>query len=227
LAARNGQLQKAPALGEIVRSSSATLGGIAAPAGGTAVSGDVMSTAKGGGALVQFSAGSQIELGENSSVTLSGTPDHVLAKVDRGTVTVQTPGPEAVVVETAQCRVDAAGQGSVSYSATLGPEGGVSITARHGILAATEISDGQSHALAEGETWTCPSAAASAQTREEGRPVGGEAAGQAPAPKPQAHSNTGLLVVLIGGGVAAGIGAALAGGGKGGGGGGPASPSAP
>jgi hypothetical protein len=242
VAARNGQSQQATAVGQVVRSMSASLGGIAVPSGGTVVSGDTMSTAKGGGALVQFAAGSQIELGEDSSVTFGGAPGHVLVKFDHGTVTVGAAGPGTVVVETAQCRVEPAGQGSVSYMVTApmvagptvtaptvtGPAGaGASITAQHGALGVTEIASGQSHPLAEGETWTCPNAPAAAQTREEGRPGAGEQAGQAPAPQPAKHSNTGLLVLLLGGGAAAGIGAAVAAGGKGGGGGGPASPSAP
>ncbi len=228
-AARGGQLQTKPALGQVIRSSSATIGGTAVPSGGTIISGDIMSTVAGGAALVEFSAGNQIELGENSIVTFRGTPDHVLASVDHGSITVRATVPGAVVVETLQCRMSSTGQASVSYSISAPPGSTtVSVKALQGAINIGEIGTQQTHAVGEGETWTCPSAV-TAQTREEGAPGAGEQAGQAPAPAPSVskHSNTGLLVLLIGGGVAGGIAAAVAGGGKGGGGGGPASPSAP
>lgn len=225
--ARAGQLETKPSLGQIVRSSSATLGGTAVPAGGTVVSGDIMSTAAGGSALVEFSGGDQVELGENTIVTFSGTPTHVVATVDHGNVTVRAPVAGGVVLETLRCRISPAGQGSASYQVTA-PPGSTSISVRgiQGSVSVGELGAAQGHALQAGKVWSCPAVAAG-QAREEGAPSAGEQAGQAGAPAVSSHSNTGLLVLLLGGGAAAGIGAALAAGGKGGGGGGPASPSAP
>lgn len=225
-ASHNAQIQKPQALGQVVRSSAASLGGVVVPSGGTLVAGDVMSTAKGGGALVRFAADSQIDVLEDTTVTFSGTPDHVLAKVEHGAVVGGASGADAIVIETPQCRVQSAGQGSTSYSVSVASGGVATITAAHGTVAVTEISSAQRHVVGENETWTCPNPAAAGQPREESKPGAGEQAGQAPAPAPS-HSNTGLLVLLIGGGAAAGIGAAVAAGGKGGSSGGPASPSAP
>jgi len=227
LANGGGQLQTKPALGQLVRSSSATIGGIAVPSGGTIVSGDIMSTPTGGGALVEFSAGNQVELGQDSIVTFSGTPDHALLTVDHGSITVRVAAPGAVVVETLLCRVASTGGTAVSYSVAAPPGSTTTeIRSLQGSIDVTEMGTSQTHAVGPGGTWTCPAGAA-AQTREAGAPGAGEQAGQAPAPTVSKHSNTGLLVLLIGGGVAGGIAAAAAGGGKGGGGGGPASPSAP
>ncbi|HEV2424586.1 MAG TPA: hypothetical protein VGZ29_07150 [Terriglobia bacterium] len=226
-AAHAGQLQTKPPLGQIVRSSSATLGGTAIPAGGTIVSGDIMSIAAGGGALVEFPGGNQIDLGENTIVTFSGTPDHVVATVDHGNVTVRAPAAGGVVVETVRCRIASTGQGGASYQVTA-PPGSTSISV-HGLQGAVSVGElgaAQAHALKAGEDWSCPAVAAG-RAREEGAPSAGEQAGQAGAPAVSSHSNTGLIVLLLGGGAAVGIGAALAAGGKGGGGGGPASPSAP
>jgi ferric-dicitrate binding protein FerR (iron transport regulator) len=226
-AARRGQLQTKPALGQVVRASSATIGGTAVPSGGTIISGDILSTATGGGALVEFSAGNQVELSENSIVTFSGTTDHVLVTVDHGNITVHAAAPGAVVVETLLCRMASTGGTGVSYSVAAPPGSTTAdIKSLQGSIDVTEMGTSQTHTVGQGETWTCPAAAA-AQTREAGAPGAGEQAGQAPAPTVSKHSNTGLLVLLIGGGVAGGIAAAAAGGGKGGGGGGPASPSAP
>jgi hypothetical protein len=226
-AAGGFQIQTKPALGQVVRASSATIGGTAVPSGGTILSGDILSTATGGAGLVEFSAGNQVELGENSIVTFSGTPDHVLLTVDHGTIKVRTAAPGAVVVETLLCRVDTTGGAGGAYSVAA-PSGSTTaeIKSLQGSLDVTEMGTSQTHTVAQGGTWTCPAAAA-AQTREAGAPGAGEQAGQAPAPAVSKHSNTGLLVLLIGGGVAGGIAAAAAGGGKGGSSGGPASPSAP
>lgn len=224
-AARSGQLQTKPSLGQIVRASAATLGGTAVPAGGTIVSGDIMSTAGGGAALVEFSGGNQIELGENTIVTFSGAPGHVVAMVDHGNLTVRAPVAGGVVVETLRCRIASTGQGSASYQVTASPGSpSASVHGLQGRVSVGELGAAQGHALQAGEVWSCPAPAAG-QAREEGAPSAGEQAGQAGAPAVTAHSKTGLLVLLLGGGAAAGIGAALAGG-KGGG-GGPASPSAP
>jgi len=226
-AARNGQLQTKPALGQIVRSSSAMLGGTAVPSGGTIVSGDIMSTPAGGGALVGFSGGNQVELGENTIVTFGGTPDHVIATLDHGEITVRAPIAGGVAVQTVQCNIVSAAQGSASYQ-IMAPPGSTSIQVSgvQGEVSVAETGAAQGHVVHAGETWSCPAVSAG-QAREEGAPSAGEQAGQAGAPTVTSHSNTGLLVLLLGGGAAAGIGAALAAGGKGGGGSGPASPSAP
>lgn len=223
-AARSGQLQTKPSLGQIVRSSSATLGGTAVPGGGTIVSGDIMSTAAGGAALVEFSDGNQIDLGENTIVTFSGTPGHVVATLDHGNVAVRALNAGVVVVQTVRCNIASTGQGSASYQ-IMAPPGSTSIQVS-GVQGEVSVAEtgGQGHVVHAGETWSCPAVLAG-QAREEGAPSAGEQAGQAGAPTVTAHGHTGLLVLLLGGGAAAGIGAALAGG-KGGG-GGPASPSVP
>ena len=226
-AANGRQLQTKQALGQVVRASSATIGGTAVPSGGTIATGDIMSTATGGGALVEFSAGNQVELGENSIVTFRGTPDHVLVTVDHGSITVRAAVPGAVVAETLLCRVASTGGTSASFSVTASAGSTTAdIKSLKGSIDVTETGTSRTHPVAQGVTWTCPAAPA-AQTREAGAPGAGEQAGQAPVPTASKHSDTGLLVLLIGGGVAGGIAATAAGGGKGGGGGGPASPSAP
>ncbi len=226
-AARGGQLQTKPALGQIVRSSGAMLGGTAVPSGGTIVSGDIMSTGPGGAALVEFSAGNHVELAQNTIVTFSGTPEHVLATLDHGSIIVHAAAQGAIVVEALLCRVASTASAAVSYSVT-GPPGSTSVDVQSlaGAVDVSEMGTGQSHTVGQGQTSTCPSAAAT-QAREGGAPGPGEQAGPAPAPTVSSHSKTPILVLLIGGGVAGGIAAALAGGGKGGGGGPPASPSSP
>jgi len=224
-AAASGQNPK-PALGQIVRALLASIDGIPVPSGGTVVAGDTLATAKAGGALVKFSSASQLEVAEDTSVTLNGTPSHVETKLSQGSVTASVQGTSYLAVETSQCRVEPAEATGAVYSVTLLPGVSASVTATHGRLTLVEAASGIHRALAEGQPGSCPSAASAAR-QEEGAPSPSQASGQAAPPTPAAHgSNTTLLLLLVGGGAAAGIAAAAAGG-HGGGGGGPASPSAP
>src|SRR5215469_10714957 len=115
------------ALGQVVRSSLASLGGISVPSGGTVVSGDTLTTAKGGGALVKFSTNSQLEVSEDTSVTLLGAPGHLQFNLGQGTVQVAVQGPDYLAVETSQCRVEPAGPGGATYSVTLPSNGNATV----------------------------------------------------------------------------------------------------
>ena len=221
---------QAPAqvLGQIVKSSAASIGGVLVPGGGTLLSGDTLSTSAGGGALVKFSRAGQVELEENSSVSFSGTPAHVVARITRGTAVVQTSDQESLAVETPACAMHSAAPGGAVFSVTVSSPASASITARKGSVSLTETASGKAHLLAAGSTSACPNITSGAGP-EEGKLAPGERAGQAPpaaGPAAGGSSHTGLLLVVLGVGAAAGVGAALAGG-HGGGGGGPASPSAP
>jgi hypothetical protein len=225
-----GKPQTPPVIGQIVQASGTTNDGVAALGGGTVLAGDTLATAQGGAALVRTPGGGQVEVSENTIVGFSGSPGQVVAKIAQGTIVVQGPNPEFLVVETAQCRIRPAEQASATLAVSVSSGGNATITARTGSISVTGIASGQARTLAQGETFVCPNAPAPpAQGREESAPAPGEQAGQAPpsqAPAPK-HSNTALLLLLLGGGAAAGIGAAVAAGGHGGSSGGPASPSAP
>ncbi|HUI40767.1 MAG TPA: hypothetical protein VL523_02245 [Terriglobia bacterium] len=221
-AAQTGPSQ---ALGQIVSASSASIAGVAMPGGGTLVSGNTLSTAAGGAALVKFSANGQVELSENTSAAFSGTPGHVLAKISQGALVATAAGPEALVTETSQCRIQPQGPGGATYAVNVSSSAAATVTARQGTLVMVEIASGRRRVLAEGETVGCPLLAARAGQEQKVQPAPGEQAGQAAPSASPAHSHTGLLVLLLGGGAAAGAGIAL--GGHGGGSGAPASPSAP
>ena len=231
LSAAGGAQNAKPALGQIVRSSLASLGGIQIPSGGTVVSGDTLTTAKAGGALVKFSATSQLDVSADTSVTLNGTPSHLVAKLGQGTVTATVQGSSYLAVETSGCRIEPSEPAGATYSVTLPTDASASasatVTASHGSVSLVETATGAHRLLPEGQSSACPAVVPAAR-REEAAPAPSQSAGQAPPASPAAHggSNTTLLLLLVGGGAAAGIGAAAAGG-HGGGGGGPASPSSP
>jgi hypothetical protein len=223
-AVASGQNAK-PALGQIVSSSLASLGGIPVPSGGTVVSGDTLTTAKAGGALLKFSVTSQLEVSEDTSVTLLGTSSHLLARLAHGTVTATAQAPSYLEVETSGCRIEPAEPTGASYSVALPPGTSATVTASHGSVSIVETATSTHRVLPEGQSAAC-SALAPVAHQEEGAPAPSQSAGQAPpaAGAPAHKSNTTLWLLVLGGGAAAGIGAALGGHG---GGGVPASPSSP
>jgi hypothetical protein len=233
-----GNSQGPQVLGKIVSSSATSLGGVAAPSGSTVLSGDTLSTSADGTALVRFTAASQVELSENTSVSFSGTPAHVRLKIAQGTVGAMQSDPDSLLIETSQCTLQPAKAGNASYSVSVLPGTSAKVIALNGTVLAAESDSGHAFIISEGETSACPNAAAFAPRvsppssspgpREEVKPAPSVPAGQAsPSPEAPKHSNTSLWLLLLGGGAAAGIGAAVAAGGHGGGGGGPASPSTP
>ena len=221
--------QGPPVLGQIIRSSAASVSGVSVPSGGTLLAGDVVTTSAGGGALIKFSTNRQMELSENTAVSFSGIPDQVVARVSQGTVVAEQADPDSLVIETSACRLQPARRESVAYSVTVSPGASANISARQGTLLAAETVSGRAYILGQGETSSCPRlAAAPVPERPEAiTPEPPVRAGQAPpSTVAAAGSHTGLLLVILGLGGAAGAGLALAGG-HGGGGGTPASPSAP
>lgn len=224
-----GKPQGAPVIGQIVLSSGATVDGVPALNGSTLLAGDTIATPTGRGALVKVPGNAQVELSENTIVSFSGTPGHVVAKIAQGNIIAQEPDTDTLAIETSQCRIRAVAQGNATCEVSVPPGGSATITARSGSISIVGIGSVQERSLAQGETFVCPNvpAAAAPQAPEESKPAPGEAAPQAPPSEAPKHSNTSLWLLLLGGGAAAGIGAAVAAGGHGGGGGGPASPSAP
>ena len=217
------------AIGQIISSSGASVGGVAVPGPGTVLPGDTLSTAKGGSALVRIPASTQVSLGEGTTVTFSSQSGHAVARISSGLLLADTDDVDSLNVETPRCRIAPAQPGRVAYLVSVSTDGSSVFTARHGAASVAETSSGRSSTLPEGETEACapPSAPVPEQEKEEAEPAPSEPAGQAPPNPTAAHHGSSGILILAGVGAAAAVGVAVAAGGKGGGGGGPASPSAP
>jgi hypothetical protein len=217
------------AIGQIISSSGASVGGVPVPGPGTVLAGDTLSTAKGGAALVKISPNTQVSLAGETTVNFSSPSGRPLARISSGTILAETEGTDSLNVEAPACRITTAQPGKASYSVSVLADGSTTVTARHGAASLTEIGSGESRTLPEGEMAACPpqSSAYPGQEKEEPKPAPSEPAGQA-APHPAAtpHGSSGILI-LVAVGAAAGVAVAVAAGGKGGGSGAPASPSAP
>ena len=218
------------AIGQIISSSGASVGGVPVPGAGTVLAGDTLSTTKGGAALVKISANTQVSLAEQTTVNFSSPSGHPLARISSGMVLAETEGSDSLNIETPRCRIAPAQPGKATYLVSVSADGSSMVTTRHGAALVTEISSGRSSTLPEGEAEACaaPSSPVLEQEREEARPAPSERASQAPPPNPvPAHHGSSGILILVGVGGAAAVGVALAAGGKGGGGSGPASPSSP
>jgi len=217
------------AIGQIISSSGASVGGVPVPGPGTVLAGDTLSTAKGGTALVKISANTQVSLAGETTVNFSSLSGHPLARISSGIVLAETEGSDSLNIETPRCRLAPAQPGKATYLVSVSRDGSSTFTARHGAALVTEISSGRSSTLPEGESEACapPSSPVLEQERAEAQPAPSEPASQAPPnPVPAHHGSSGMLI-LVGVGGAAAVGVAVAAGGKGGGGSGPASPSTP
>jgi len=224
------------AIGQIISSSGASVGGVPVPGPGTVLAGDTLSTAKGGTALVKISASTQVSLAEGTTVNFSNPSGHPLARILSGIVLADTDGPNSLNIETPRCRIAPAQAGKATYLVSVSPDGSSTLTARHGTALVTEISSGRSNILPEGETEACAAPASPVleqerpvleQERAEAQPAPSEPASQA-APHPvTTHRGSSGILILAAVGAAAGVGIAVGASGKGGGGSGPASPSAP
>src|SRR6516162_1125278 len=143
------------AIGQIISSSGASVGGVPVPGPGTVLAGDTLSTAKGGTALVKISANTQVSLAGETTVNFSSLSGHPLARIFSGIVLAETEGSDSLNIETPRCRIAPAQPGKATYLVSVSPDGSSTFTARHGAALVTEISSGRSSTLPEGESEAC------------------------------------------------------------------------
>ncbi len=212
-------------IGKVASSSGASLRGIAIPGEGTILSGDTLSTNKGGGALVELSPTVRASLSEETSVRLQNVGGHLSAQMSSGTLVTETSGKDALVVETPKYKINPVEQGKSVYVVAMLPDKSTVIAAPSGQVSITEISSSRSYLLSEGQYVQIPGLSSG---------VPGQGGGKVEAdPSPTrildplwhigslSHKASIILVTAIAGGTAAAIAIPLALRG------GPASPSKP
>lgn len=141
----------APAgVGEIVRSSDASLNGVTIPESGTVTPGSTLATGERGNALVQFSPDSQINLLGKTSVSFRSDPDKLTAEMSSGTIGVRSFGTEPVQVETQGYKIGPAASAGAIYVVAMLPNWTTIVSARRGSVSIEQRSSGQKYVLAEG-----------------------------------------------------------------------------
>lgn len=141
----------APAgVGEIIRSSGASLNGVTVPERGTVTPGSTLATGEHGSALVQFSPDSQINLLEKTSVAFQNSADKLTARMSAGTIGVRSFGAQSLMVETPGYQIGPAAREGALYVVAMLPAWTTIVSARRGSVSIVQKSSGQSYVLAEG-----------------------------------------------------------------------------
>jgi len=138
-------------IGKVLVSSDAAVGGIALPNDGTILADDVLSTGKGGRALVEFSPTARAALAQETSARFRNTPGGLVAEVSRGTLVAERRQTGGLVIETPKYKVQPADPGKAIYMVAMLPDKTTVVAAQQGQVSITEISSGESYLLAEGE----------------------------------------------------------------------------
>jgi hypothetical protein len=139
------------AIAKVLVSSGAAVGGVALPQEGAVLADDVVTTAKGGRALLEFSPTTRGALAEETSVCFRKSEDRLVAEVSKGALVAERRESGGLVVETSKYKVEAIDQGKALYMVAMLPDKSTIVAARYGQVAITETSSGQSYLLAEGE----------------------------------------------------------------------------
>lgn len=207
--------QSRQVIGEVVRSSGASLGGVLIPGQGTIMTDDLLSTEKGGSALVKLSATTRARLSEQTSVRFQKIGDHTSAQMLSGTMVAERLGKNVLAVETLKYKIEPADLGKAIYLVALLPDKRTVVATRSGRVLITEIRSGQSYLLSEGKYAAIPASSSGVPGREnvESTQDTGGQAGQAP-PQPSlelwhigslSHSASVALEGAIGAGMGAGV----------------------
>lgn len=207
-----------PVIGKVLLSSRAAVGGIALPGEGTVLADDVLSTGKGGKALVDFAPAARAALGEETSVCFRRIEGDLVAELSSGILVAKEQSGQGLVIQTPKYRVQPAGRGEAIYLVGLLPDGSTVVAARNGQVSIREKSSGQSYVLPEGKFAAIPASATGVpaspgQEKEESRQAPGRQAPPAPAKpvSPPWHIGSlspGASVALVGAVVAGGAAAA-------------------
>ncbi len=206
----------APVMGRVVPTSGVVLEGILLNNEDAVRSGDLLTTSRAASALIRFSASSQADVLEKSSIRFrqdaAGNP---LARISYGEMLATAAGKNTVVVETPRYRVEPAKQSKVIYFVGVLPDKSTIVAARQGDVSIREIRSGKNYLLTQGLYIRIDAAAAGlpGQEEEKSQQAPGKAAGQAapppPPPKPTKQpwhigslspgASTALVIAAVGG----------------------------
>lgn len=139
-----------PGVGEIIRSSDASINGVTVPEEGTVTPGSVLATGEHGSALVQFSPDTQVNLLERTSVTFRNDAGRLTAQMSSGTLGAKSLGTEPLLVETPTYQIGAATSEGAIYVVAMLPDLTTVVSARKNSVSILQKSSGEKYVLSEG-----------------------------------------------------------------------------
>ena len=228
-------------VGQVVSSSGAFLEGVPIPNQGTILDGDLLTTGRGGSALVKFSVTAQANISEEASIRIRIISGRTVIQLTSGLVSLEGATEDALVVQTPKYEIGPATPGKSVFVVAVLADQRAFVSSRKGSVSVAEIKTGKSFVLPEGEERAISEALMAGPSQEKEGPrqapsiPSGPAAGGQPAQPASPGTAPGrkqaekrmkpaTLGLILGAGAAAGIGAAIA---ASSGGGPPVSPSRP
>jgi ferric-dicitrate binding protein FerR (iron transport regulator) len=145
-------------LGRILYSSHTSVGGVPVPPSETLFSGDVLTTAQDGSALVELKSGARVKITENSSVRFLRDGDRVQAELLLGAVVSESTGKPSLVVATSKYRFEPSQQGNCRYLVRLSKEQETIAAAVKGNLLINAHDSSGRYILPEGKYAAIPAA---------------------------------------------------------------------
>ncbi len=196
-------------VGKVLLSSGASVEGVALPNEGTILADDLLTTEKGGKALLEYSRTGRAALGEETSVRFRSSADPLVARLSSGTLVAQKQDDEVLVIETPKYKIKPRGTGKAIYWVTMLADKSTIVAARYGEVSITEVSSGQSYLLPQGMFAAIPASASGVpaspeEEKEESRQAPGQQAPMAPGKPPEppwhiASLSHGASLALVGG----------------------------
>lgn len=141
-------------VGSVILSTGAYVNGVAVPGSWTMVSGDVVSTTRGGDAQLRLSSRAQAQLGENTSVAVGRSGGRYELALKSGRLRAETSGNDAVAVKAGAFTVEPSQAGGSAYDVALLEGGTGVVTAEKGDARVTETKTGTVHVVPAGQTMT-------------------------------------------------------------------------
>jgi hypothetical protein len=154
-------------VGEVVRSSNATVEGSTLLSNGTILSGDAVNVGEGGSVLLRYSPTGRAVLAASTQVRFSSAKGNIVAELLSGTLAIERENRDAFVVKTSTYRVEPQGEGRAEFAVALLPDKRTLVETQHGKVAITETSSGKSYTLAEGLLAQIPAPATGIPGQEE------------------------------------------------------------
>jgi len=139
-----------PVVGKVVRSEGASLNGAVAPDESTIAAGDLLSTPKGGGALVSFLSGTRTSLSEDTEVRFETGPEQTRAEISSGAVVTDSLGGGVPVVETPKYTIEPV-EKKATYLVAVRQDKSTVVAARRGKVSITETKSGRRYLLPGGQ----------------------------------------------------------------------------
>src|SRR2546425_10500213 len=137
-------------VGQVVSSSGAFLEGVPIPNQGTILDGDLLTTSRGGSALVKFSVTAQVNISEEASLRIRIISGRTVVQLASGLVSLEEATEDALVVQTPKHEIGPATPGKSVFVVAVLADQRAFVSSREGGGSVGGIKTGKKFGLPEG-----------------------------------------------------------------------------